>query len=252
MERRFAAPKLSDSIAAELEQRILEGSWKSGDRLPAEREFAAQLGVSRASLREAIQKLVSRGLLTSRQGGGTYVTDKLDASFLEPWEALLQKHESVREDLLEFRELLESKAAACAAERATAADKARLQRCFDVLNRAYQEGSLETLVAADLAFHQAVAEASHNVIIGHLTGSLLRLLQDNLRLNLAELMAIPEARDALLQQHRAIWETIMQSDVAAARRVAAEHVGYVRDTLAETLKRGNRRESALRRLEVGK
>lgn len=253
MERRITAPKLSDTIAAELEQRILEGSWKSGDRLPAEREFAAQLGVSRASLREAIQKLVSRGLLTSRQGGGTYVTDRLDAGFLEPWEAMLEKHESVREDLLEFRELLESKAAACAAERATAADKARLQRCFDVLDEAYRKGDqLETLVVADLAFHQAVAEASHNAIIGHLTASLLRLLRDHLHLNVAELMTLPESREALISQHRAIWQSIQNSDVSAARRSATEHVSYVRDTLAQTLKRESRRESARRRLELGK
>jgi GntR family transcriptional repressor for pyruvate dehydrogenase complex len=107
-------------------------------------------------------------------------------------------------------------------------------------------------VLADLAFHQAVAEASHNVIIGHLTGSLLRLLQDNLRLNLAELMAIPEAREQLRSQHQAIWEMIRQSDSSAARRVAADHVSYVRDTLAQTLKQESRRESAQRRLELGR
>ena len=120
MNRRLAAPRLADTIAAELEQRILEGSWNAGDRLPAERELSAQLGVSRASLREAIQKLVARGLLSTRQGGGTFVTDRLEAGFLDPWEELLQKHASVREDLLEFRELLEAKAAACAADHALA------------------------------------------------------------------------------------------------------------------------------------
>lgn len=250
MEHRLAAPKLSDSIAAELEQRILEGSWKTGDRLPAERELSAQLGVSRASLREAIQKLVSRGLLSSRQGGGTYVTDRLDAGFLEPWEAMLQKHDSVREDLLEFRELLEAKAAACAAERATADDKAHLQRCYQALDTAYRDGTLEQRVAADLAFHQAVADASHNAIIGHLTASLLRLLQDHLQLNVGELMQIPQACEQLREQHRTIWNVIAKGDVAGAQRAAAQHVGYVRTSLAETLKRESRRESAQRRLKT--
>ncbi|MCF8198643.1 MAG: FCD domain-containing protein [Sulfuritalea sp.] len=246
------APKLSDSIAAELEQRILEGSWKTGDRLPAERELSVQLGVSRASLREGIQKLVSRGLLKSQQGGGTYVTDRLDAGFLEPWEALLQKHSSVREDLLEFRELLEAKAAACAAERATPEDKARLKARFETLDQAYRGGTLEALADADLAFHQVVAEASHNAIIGHLTGSLLRLLRDSLKLNLAELTQLPQARDLLRRQHKAIFESIMQGDHVSASRVAAKHVNYVRDTLAESLKREIRRESAQRRLDISK
>ena len=252
MEHRLNAPKLSDSIAAELEQRILEGSWKTGDRLPAERELSAQLGVSRASLREGIQKLVSRGLLSSQQGGGTWVTNRLDAGFQEPWEALLHKHASVREDLLEFREMIEAKAAACAAERATPEDKARLKKCFDALDQAYRGGTLEVLVAADLAFHQAVAEAAHNAIIGHLTASLLRLLHNSLELNLAELTQLPQARELLRRQHQAIFESIMQGDQAAANRTAARHVNYVRDTLAETLKRETRRGSAQRRLEISK
>ena len=250
MEHHINAPKLSDSIAAKLEQRILEGSWKAGDRLPAERELSAQLGVSRASLREGIQKLVSRGLLRSRQGGGTYVTDRLEAGFLDPWETLLQKHSSVREDLLEFRELLEAKAASCAAERATAEDKARLKQRFDALDQAYQGSTLDDLADADLAFHQAVAEAAHNAIIGHLTASLLRLLRDSLKLNLAELTQLWQARELLRRQHQAIFESIMQGDQATASRVAAKHVSYVRETLAESLKRESRRESAQRRLET--
>lgn len=252
MDHRLNTPRLSDAIAAELEQRILEGSWKTGDRLPAERELSAQLGVSRASLREGIQKLVSRGLLSSQQGGGTYVTDRLDAGFMEPWEALLHKHVSVREDLLEFRELLEAKAAACAAERATLEDKARLKKCFDRLDKAYRGSTLDVLAAADLGFHQAVAEAAHNVIIGHLTANLLRLLRDSLQVNLAELTQLPHARELLRKQHQAIFEAIMQGDQAAASRVAAKHVNYVRDTLAESLKRESRRETAQRRLAVGK
>jgi GntR family transcriptional repressor for pyruvate dehydrogenase complex len=165
---------------------------------------------------------------------------------------LLQKHASVREDLLEFRELLEAKAAACAAERATVEDKLRLQQCFDTLDQAYRDGALDVLAAADLAFHQAVAEAAHNAIIGHLTANLLRLLQDSLQLNLADLMQVPQAREHLRRQHQAIFESIMQGDQAAASRLAAKHVDYVRDTLAETLKRESRRESAQRRLEIGK
>lgn len=251
MNRRLAAPRLADTIAAELEQRILEGSWNAGDRLPAERELSAQLGVSRASLREAIQKLVARGLLSTRQGGGTFVTDRLEAGFLDPWEELLQKHASVREDLLEFRELLEAKAAACAAERATDEDKARLKRCHEALDAAYREGRLEQCVATDLAFHQAVADASHNAIIGHLTSSLLRLLQDHLQLNVGELLQHPESGDKLRAQHAAIWQAIADADPAAAQRAATRHVGYVRETLAETLKREGRRERALRRLEAG-
>jgi GntR family transcriptional regulator, transcriptional repressor for pyruvate dehydrogenase complex len=252
MNQRLNPTKLSDTIASELEQRILEGSWKTGDKIPAERELSAQLGVSRASLREAIQKLVSAGLLSSQQGGGTYVTNQLSVGFLDPWEGLLQNHPSVREDLLEFRELIESKAAECAAQRATTDDKIRLQRCFEVIDSAYLDGTLEELANADLDFHQAIAEASHNAIIGHMTSSLLRILHDNLKLNLSELVIVPDAREKLRQQHKAIWNAIDRGDTLAARSNATQHVEYVRETLEETLKRGSRRKSAERRLQITK
>ena len=249
-DRRLTAPRLADTIAAELEQRILEGSWNAGDRLPAERELSQQLGVSRSSLREAIQKLVSRGLLVSRQGGGTFVTDRLESGLLEPWEGMLANHPSVREDLLEFRELLEGKAAACAAERATTEDQLRIQRCHEALDTAYRGGTLAERVDADLAFHQAVADAAHNAIIGHLTASLLRLLQDHLRQNVGELIQFPDASEKLRLQHQDIYDAIRRGDAAAAQQASLRHVGYVRDTLAETLKREGRRETAQRRAEA--
>ena len=77
--------RLADTVAAELEKRILEGSLKPGDRLPAERALALDMNVSRPSLREAIQKLVAKGLLSTRHGGGTWVTDRLEAHFVDPW-----------------------------------------------------------------------------------------------------------------------------------------------------------------------
>ena len=76
-QNKVQVPRISDAVAASLERRILEGSLKPGDRLPPERELAIELGVSRPSLREAIQKLASKGMVQSRQGGGTYVTHRL-------------------------------------------------------------------------------------------------------------------------------------------------------------------------------
>ena len=247
-DRKMTIPRVSDAIATDLEQRILEGSLKTGDRLPPERELAAELGVSRASVREAIQKLVSRGMLIARQGEGTFVTDRLEASFSDPWEELLRGHASVREDMLEFRHVLESKAAECAATRATDADRERLAKCFERLEGSFQGDDLDQQVANDLAFHQAIAEASHNAIIGHLTASLLRLMHDHIRRNLSELMRMPLARENLRGQHLRVWDAIREGDPEAARMAATDHIDFVRARLHETLRTEARRESALRRL----
>jgi GntR family transcriptional regulator, transcriptional repressor for pyruvate dehydrogenase complex len=248
MERKMAVPRLSDAVAGELEQRILEGSLRPGDRLQPERELAAELGVSRSSLREAIQKLVSRGMLSSRQGEGTFVTDRLEAAFSDPWENMVDSHPSVREDMLEFRHMLEAKAAECAAVRATDADRQLLATCYEKLKAAYEADDLEVLVDADLRFHQAVAEASHNAIIGHMTSSLLRLLRQHIHRNLSELVRMPEAKKQLQAQHLLVWRGVAESNPALARQAATEHIDFVKETLAEMARKESRRESALRRL----
>lgn len=239
----MTAPRLADVVAREIEQRLLEGRLKAGDRLPSERELSAQLGVSRASLREALQKLGARGLLESRQGGGTFVTDRLDASFANPWEEILRDHPAVHEDMLEFRRMLEGRAAECAAYRATATDRERIRRSLERLEEAFAGEDLDLQVDTDLAFHQAVAEASHNVIVGHLTAGLLRLLRDNLRRNLSELMQIPAAKEQLLEQHRAVWNAIEQGDAERALAVAADHINYVRQNLSRLLRSDARHKS---------
>ena len=246
--KKVQVPRISDAVAASLEKRILEGSLKPGDRLPPERELATELGVSRPSLREAIQKLSSKGMLQSRQGGGTYVIGRLEQSFSDPWQAMMGSHPNLREDLLEFRRMLEGQAAEWAAERATEADLQRLEQAFEAMNAAFEGGDLDRRSASDIAFHQAVGEAAHNALIGHLSAALLRLMHDNIRLNLGELMGIPAANALLASQHAAIFAAIREHKPSEARAAAETHIDFVRETLAQTLRSVARRESAARRL----
>ncbi len=115
--------RLSDDIVEQLEGMILEGTLKSGERLPAERALAEQFGVSRPSLREAIQKLAAKGLLVSRQGGGNYVAESLGSTFSDPLLHLLENNSEAQRDLLEFRQTLEASYAYYAALRATEVDR---------------------------------------------------------------------------------------------------------------------------------
>ncbi len=114
-----------------------EGTLTSGQRLPAERVLAEQFGVSRPSLREAIQKLVAKGLLVSRQGGGNFVAESLGSTFSDPLLQLLEHSAEAQRDLLEFRHTLEASCAYYAAQRATQPDRARLKAAFDALQDCY-------------------------------------------------------------------------------------------------------------------
>ena len=243
--------KLSDAIVAQLETRILDGVLRPGDRLPPERQLAQEFGVSRPSLREAISRLVSRGLLSSRQGGGTWVTDRLDKAFSDPWEALIDRHDELHADLLEFRQVLECSAARYAAMRATDDDLLRLQQCVNQLQLAYAGGDLAAQAQADVDFHQAVGEAAHNVLFAHLTGSLLTMLARHVKDNIANLFAVAEVADSLLEQHLAIWQAIRDGDGDAGARAAARHLDFVADTLAVQEQVAHRRERAKLRLSTG-
>ena len=245
---RPAATRLADTVAAELEKRMLEGSLKPGDRLPAERTLALDLGVSRPCLREALQKLVSKGLLTTRHGGGTHVTDRLEAHFVDPWQDMLKDHPLLHRDLLEFRQMLESQAAALAADRATDADLARLDAVHSVLEASYDGDDMAACIDADVAFHQAIAEAAHNVLIGHLTASLMRVIHGHVAGNLEHLHARPQRWNRLRAQHQAIWQAIRERRPDAAAQAARAHVEFVRQSMDDSALAEERRLSALRRL----
>ena len=248
---RPAATRLADTIAAELEKRMLEGSLKPGDRLPAERTLALDMGVSRPCLREAMQKLVSNGLLTTRHGGGTHVTDRLEAHFVDPWQDMLKDHPLLHRDLLEFRQMLESQAAALAADRATDADLARLDAVHAALEASYSGDDLAVCIDADVAFHQAIAEAAHNVLIGHLTASLMRVIHGHVAGNLEHLHARPQRWNQLRAQHEAIWQAIRERNPEEAAQAARSHVEFVRQNINDSALAEQRRLSALRRLGEG-
>lgn len=245
---RPAPMRIADAIARDLESRILEGSLRPGDRLPPERDLAAQLGVSRPPLREAIQKLVSKGLVVTRHGVGTIVTDRLEATFVDSWQDMLKAHPGLQSDMLEFRHMLEGHAAYLAAERATDADIERLGALFEALESTYESDDLKTKIDNDVAFHQAISETTHNAVIGHLTASLLRVIHGHVSGNLVHLHARPQQWKKIREQHRVIWESIRAHDPEGASRAARTHIEFVRLSMVESAKAERRRNSALRRL----
>lgn len=229
--------RLSDEIVEQLETMILEGVLQAGERLPAERKLAEQFGVSRPSLREAIQKLVAKGLLVSRQGGGNYVNQEVGTTFSDPLLALLAEKHDAQKDLLEFRHTLEGACAYYAALRATPADHERLAAAFAQLEACY-EGSAENCRVeeglADARFHLAIAEASHNVVLLHTIRGLFDLLRGNVITNIGGMYTQrSETRAMLIEQHRSLYQAIKAGDAELARQLSNQHIEYVCEVLAE-------------------
>lgn len=222
------AAKLPDQLALRLERAILMRDHRPGERLPPERTWAAELGVSRAVLREALGQLAERGLVVRRHGAGTYVTDQPDERRADPWTQLLQRQPLMQGDLLEFRDMLEARCAELAAERADATDLAVLAERHAAVTTAYAGSDRRAQVRADVAFHRAIADAAHNPVFSYLVATLLELLHEHVKISIANVAPASDAAHQLCTQHSALWEAVAARDPAAARLAARQHIAYVR------------------------
>ncbi|AUZ04612.1 GntR family transcriptional regulator [Vitreoscilla sp. C1] len=131
--------KLFEQIALVLEERIVRGVYAAQSKLPPERQLAEDFGVSRPSIRDALRVLTTRGLLEARQGDGYYVSDQLQQAFIGGWQSLLQTHDYLESDVLDFRRSLEGTLAALAAQRRTETDLERIEYWLRQIDVAVQK-----------------------------------------------------------------------------------------------------------------
>lgn len=230
--------RTADEVVQQIELLILDGVLRDGDRLPGERDLAQSLAVSRPILREALKELENRGLLISHHGGGTFVADIIGQVFSKPITDLISRHARATRDYLEYRLELEGLTAELAAQRATETDKALLSRIIDDMRRAHQEGEPEAELAADVEFHNAVGEAAHNIILLHTMRACYRLLSEGIFFNRKAVFSLPNAREALLDQHVAIHDAILSGNPEGAKAAARAHIEFVMRAADESARAG--------------
>ena len=217
-----------EAIMRQLEQTLLDGTYAANARMPAERVLAAQFGVSRNTVREALQRLAARGLLRIRPGAGVFVTDQLRTGTVSPWRQLVADHPAVRADVLEFRRVLEGATAYFAAERADDADRARIRAELGALLEARAANDKQAEAAADTRLHEAIALASHNSMFLHLHNSVIVMLREHITQSGNSLRSLHGGlADELLAQHRAICNAICEGRAEAAREAMQQHIDFV-------------------------
>lgn len=218
----------AQSIAAHLEQMILDGTLVPERRIPSERQLANRLGVSRSIVREALHELHGRGLIETRHGKGSFVTCVVPP--LTPDSALLQtftEQPRTLYDLFEVREQLEGQAAALAAERASDSDRYRIRQAFEAM----QAADPLTNAELDHAFHRSIAEASHNPVLQHVLNSLKRLMLNSVQAAVANLNPHKSFRQQIDKHHRQIYHAVISRQSGWARKAATAHVRHVSDSL---------------------
>ncbi|WED22359.1 pyruvate dehydrogenase complex transcriptional repressor PdhR [Vibrio sp. JC009] len=247
--QRIRQPKLSDVIEKELERLILEGTYSAGQQLPPERELAKQFDVSRPSVREAIQRLEAKKLLSRRQGGGTFVSDTLWSGFSDPLLNLLSNHKETQLDLLESRHALEGISAYFAALRGTEEDFERICQAQKQICNAEEEKDLEKEAAAVVHSLIAVTEAAHNLVLLHIVRSLAPLLEQNILQNLKLLQRRNEAVQKVSKHRANMVDAIVSGQPERARELSHSHLAYIEETLLDLSREEGRRKRSLRRIQ---
>jgi GntR family transcriptional repressor for pyruvate dehydrogenase complex len=223
---------LSDTVSRQIQELIVARQLMPNDRLPAERDLADQLGVSRTVVREAVRSLAAKGLLAVSPGrGGTIVRLPTAETMAEMMTLFLRGDERALdyENLIEVRRVLEVSIAGIAAERRTDEDLAEMQVILDETLKVGNDR--DAFVQWDLEFHKALARATHNRLFSLLLESVSELMVEVRRLAFTRHGA--PARS--YRYHGAIYEQVQQSNAAGAREAMRDHLVEAEVTLRRVL-----------------
>lgn len=246
---KVTAEKLSSAVARQVELLILRGILRPGERLPAERELAERLGVSRPSLREALEMLEAKGLVVTRPGAGAFVAEVLGNAFSPALVELFASHDEAVQDYIAFRRDLEGLAAERAARVGSDTDLEVIATILSKMEAAHPKRDPSDEAALDAQFHMSIIEASHNVIMLHMMRSMFDLLRQGVFYNRQVMFRNRMTRDMLLDQHRAINRAIQARDPAGARAAIGAHMDYVEQALLEQARAERNEAVARQRIE---
>lgn len=226
-EKRSAVDMAIDRIVEYLRNNRLA----DGDKLPNERELCVLLGVSRSTLREALQRLSARNVLEVRRGVGVFVSYKHGVAEDPLGITLIHDQKKLVRDLLEFRIMIEPQAAAQAARNATAEDIAELEYLCTSVDHLICAG--KPYLEKDQEFHTCIARCSGNLIMP----KLLPIIHSSIGIFIEKTGGI--LREETMRTHRAILNAIRAHDSTAAADAMYLHLIYNRDQLtADPILRG--------------
>ena len=217
--------RITEEIVSQIREYIAKGELKAGDRLPSERNMAHQLGVSRSTVREALQALEHTGFVESQQGRGTYIKEIGRQSLTDPLQILIHGSDRGHRQMYEFRIVIETWAAGLAAVRATAEDIDRLGGIVGRMKRRCDQG--RPLDDLDAAFHLDIARACHNDIYYHVANTILDLLSQVTRISHEQLFLSPADQSILMTDHEAIFKAIQSGNKELAKTLMQRHLNRV-------------------------
>ena len=218
--RPVSRPRLYEQVAQQILAWVRDSGLEVGDRLPPERDLAVRLGVSRATVSQALVAMEVVGVIHVRHGDGAVLVDSSGSSKVVE---SLRRHAQQLPDIIEAREALESKLAALAAVRRSEEDLARIDTALSDMQRDIEDGGRG--VEGDEAFHAAVTTAGHSALLQQLMNEISDLIKETR----IESLSQPGRPQESLEGHRAIAAAIRDQNADAAAAAMRAHVDKVSD-----------------------
>ena len=222
--------KVYEQVIEQIQNNIMEGLFKKGDKLPSERELSEKMGVSRTSIREALRVLETMGVIESRQGEGNFICSNIEKSLLQPLSMMFKLNNGSFSDIYELRSILEIECARLSAIRATDMDCRELLSVVEEMEQeTFGENRYEILVELDKKFHNTLSDISKNYLIESLFSTISNLFEkfiEDARYKII-LFDSEQANKSLLIQHKKICESIIKKNQDMAVEAMREHMEYV-------------------------
>lgn len=209
--------KLSAQIEQQLKEQIIEGRWQSGEKLPSENELARIFGVSRVSVRQALQALAAQGLIETRVGDGSFVAQPDLSDLVRQKLPMVYLSDDSVHEVLELRTLLEPPVAELAVSRATDKQIAELAELMSEMERHPDDTALFS--SLDYDFHMLISKMVSNTFIE----GIYALQTDVLRSSMRRILQVNRSENAL-HYHPLILEAFQKRDAKAARAIMEEHL----------------------------
>lgn len=230
----ISSKKVYEQVIEQIQERILNGELKKGNKLPSERELSEQMNVSRTSIREAIRVLETMGVIESKQGEGNFICTNIEKSLIEPLSMIFKLNDGTWQNVLELREVLELQTVKIAATRATEKECMELKNIINEMRKetdnTYND---KVIVLLDQKFHNKLASISKNYLIESLFVTSSKLFEGFIEDAREKIISTYWSEEVLFEKHNDIYEAIKEKNSELAYEKMKEHMDIIRKSYEE-------------------
>ena len=208
-----------EQVFEQMQKLLIEGTWQPGDKLPSENELSAAFGVSRMTIRQAMQKLKALGLIETRTGSGSYVREVNPEDYLNELIPMMYIGSPSQIHVFQFREMIDSESVRIATTMADKNSLRKLEDMLDKMKKAAEEDNSTAFSKYDLKFHMIIVKMTGNPMIIKAYELLINVLKESMDYVIEKMKYEPA-----LDYHRSVLDAMKKKDEALAEQLMREHI----------------------------